>query len=140
MRKILTNRARQEQDHDHSRSDPDRPVKIWVPLEHIEEVGARVDSRGATAQDLGGINVEGLGVEGECPEQVLAVAACGRGRGAGEEGGRVWLDLCAARGVGFEGWECQSRCVEGASRKCVLELWNSRSSCRSVWPRSPWGV
>jgi hypothetical protein len=21
----------------------------------------------------------------------------------------------------------------------VLELWNSRSSCRSVWPRSPWG-
>jgi hypothetical protein len=20
----------------------------------------------------------------------------------------------------------------------ILELWNSRSSCRSVWPRSPW--
>lgn len=86
-REVLINRAREEQDHNDRRGDPYRPVEIGVSFEHVEEVLPRVDGRGAAAQDFGGVDVEGLRVEGERPEVVFAAAGGRGGRWAGEEGG-----------------------------------------------------
>jgi hypothetical protein len=78
VREILVDGAREEQDDDDGRGDPHGPVEVRVALEHIEEVGARVDGRCAPAQHLGRLDVEGLRIEGECPQEVLAPAAAGR--------------------------------------------------------------
>jgi hypothetical protein len=107
LRPVLVNRAGEEENHNHRRRDPYGPVEIWVPFEHVEEVGARVERCCAAAQDFGGVDVKGLRVEVEGPEVVFA--ACGRGaggRGAGEEGrgGGVGLDFggAAAGWLGVE--------------------------------------
>ena len=63
LRQILINRSSQEENDNNRCGDPDRAVEIWVPLEHVEEVGAWVQGGGAAAQDFGGVDVEGLGVE-----------------------------------------------------------------------------
>ncbi len=57
-------------------------------------------------------------------------------------GGGVWGDFVVTRvgGVGevcVVGWLVDGVRV-GMGRGGVLEEWNSRSSWRSVWPRSPW--
>jgi hypothetical protein len=61
---------------------------------------ARVQGCAAAAQDFGGVDVEGLGVEGEGPEVVFAAVGAGGG-GRGEEArGCVGLDFGAAAGGG----------------------------------------
>jgi hypothetical protein len=56
----------------------------------------------AAAQDFVGVDVEGLRVEGECPEEVFTGVGA-RGRRAGEEGRVVGLDFGGARvGLGVE--------------------------------------
>ena len=75
LRQVLVNRAGQKQNHYHGCRDPHEAVQIRVPFEHVEEVGARIDGRGAAAQHLSGVDIEGLRVEGERPQQVFAAAA-----------------------------------------------------------------
>lgn len=48
---ILAYGTAQEEDEDHRRRDPERPVQVRVPLEHVEEVGAREQRRPAPLQD-----------------------------------------------------------------------------------------
>tara|TARA_R110002003_G_scaffold42_3_gene3083 strand:+ start:13461 stop:13625 length:165 start_codon:yes stop_codon:yes gene_type:complete len=50
----------------------------------------------AAAQDFVGVDVEGLRVEGERPEEVFA-RVCGGGCWAGQEGAVVGLDFGGAR-------------------------------------------
>lgn len=98
LRKILTDRARQEEDYHHRRRNPERPVEVGVTLEYIEEVLARVERGAASGEDLLGVDVEELLVEGDAPEEALrggGLAAAGAG---GQERGVVWLDLCGAGG------------------------------------------
>lgn len=57
----------------------------------------RVEGRGAAAENLEGIDIEELGIEGEGPEQAFG-GGLGGGAEAGE-GGVVWGDLVVA-GVG----------------------------------------
>jgi hypothetical protein len=83
LREVLVDRPRQEEDNDDGCRDPHGPVEIGVAFEYVEEVGARVDGRGAAAEHFIGVDVEGLRVEGEGPEVVFARTARGRGR-AGE--------------------------------------------------------
>ncbi len=85
LRQVLINRAREEQDDDDGRSDPYGAVEVGVAFEHVEEVLARVNGCCAAAQDFVCVDVEGLCVEGEGPQEVLASAARG-GCWAGEEG------------------------------------------------------
>lgn len=100
VREVLVNRAGQKQDDNHRRGDPHGPIQVGVAFEHVEEVLARVDCRGAAAQDFGGVDVEGLCVEGQRPQVVFAAAGGGRG-GARQERGAVGLDFgAAARGWG----------------------------------------
>jgi hypothetical protein len=73
--KILANSAAQEQDEHHRGRNPERPVQVRVPLEHVQEIGAREQRRPAAAQHSRGVDVEELRVEGEGPEEAL-------GRGA----------------------------------------------------------
>lgn len=65
--KVLVDCTGQEQDDNNSGCNPDRPVQVRVSLEHIEEVLARVDGRGAAAEHLVCVNIEGLRVKGEGP-------------------------------------------------------------------------
>lgn len=68
---ILTDGSRQEKYHDHRCRDPERTVEVRVSLQHIEEIGAREDGGVASAEDLIGVDVEELRVEGEGPEEAL---------------------------------------------------------------------
>lgn len=106
VRKVLAYRARQEEDDDDGRGDPDGAVQVRVAVQHVEEVGARVQGGGAAAEDLCCVDVEGLGVEGEGPEVVFSVGGavvCGGGCGAWEEGGGcVARDFGGGGGGGFE--------------------------------------
>jgi hypothetical protein len=74
VRKVLVNRARQEQNDNDRRRDPHWAVQIRVSFQHIKEVGARVDSSCASAEDLSGVYIESLRVEGERPEEAFAGA------------------------------------------------------------------
>jgi len=99
LRQILADRSRQEQDHDHSRCDPERPVEIGVALEDVEEVLARVECGAASCEDLLGVDIEELLVEGDAPEEALrGVRMAAAGAGGEEEVGVVGLDLCGAGG------------------------------------------
>ena len=75
VREVLIDCPRQKQYDNHSSSDPHRAVEIWVSFQDIEEVGAGIDGGGAAPQDFGRVDVEGLCVEGECPEETFARAA-----------------------------------------------------------------
>ena len=75
-RKVLADRARHEQNHHHSRRDPERPVQVRVAVQHVEKVGAREQRSPASLEDFSRVDVEELAVEGERPEKVLV----GRGR------------------------------------------------------------
>jgi hypothetical protein len=101
MRKVLVNRAGQEQYDNNRRCNPDGSVEVRVAFKYIEEIGAWIYGCGAAAQDFGGVDVEGLSVEGECPEEVFARAGGGGCGGLREEGG-VGLDFCAAGGSRLE--------------------------------------
>ena len=101
---------------------------------------ARVDGAAAAVEDLCGLDVEELLVEAYAPEVAFGGGwAAAAGTGGVEEGGLVWLDFGAAVGVGVEGCVTEVRDGEGGNGRGgdVLELWNSRSSFRSVCPRSP---
>ena len=102
-RQILIYRAGEEENDDDGRRDPDGAVQIRIALQHVEEVCTRVYGGCAAAQDLVRVHVEGLRVEGQRPEEVLAGGG-GRG-GRGKEaarGGGVGLDLAARVGRVFE--------------------------------------
>lgn len=64
---VLVDGAGEEKDDDDGGGDPHGPVQVRVALEHVKEVLARIYGGGAATQDLVGVNVEGLGVEGEGP-------------------------------------------------------------------------
>jgi len=74
LSQILRNRARHEQNDHHCRRDPKRPVQIRVAIKDIEEVCAGKQRGAASFENLVGVDVEELGVEGQCPEEVLVAA------------------------------------------------------------------
>lgn len=82
-----------------------------------------------------------MGVEGEGPEE-----AFGGGGGGGAEAGEggVGGDFVVARVGGVDEvlwtlvwWGEIVGDGAGSGKEGLLEEWNSRSSWRSVWPRSP---
>ena len=81
-REVLADRARQEEDDNYGGCDPERPVEVRVALEDVEEVLAWVEGGAAAGEDLGGVDVEELLVEGNAPEEALG----GRGGLAGAWG------------------------------------------------------
>jgi len=139
-RQVLADRAGQEQDHHDRSRDPEWPVEVRVAFEDVEEVLARVERGAAASEDLVGVDVEELLVEGDAPEEALGGGLLAVAWGA-EERARVGLDFGGAGGVVVECW-CSILAIRVLTVyydcNCVLELWNSRlSSWRSVWPRSP---
>ena len=92
-REVLADRARQEQNHDDCRRDPERAIEVRVALEDVEEVLARVEGCAAAGQDLVGVDVEELLVEGDAPEKAFGGWLLA-GAWSAEEGGR---------GLGFGG-------------------------------------
>jgi hypothetical protein len=70
-REVLADRTRQEEDDNDGGRDPKRPVEVRVALKDVEEVLARVEGSAAARQDLSGVNVEELLVEGDAPEEAL---------------------------------------------------------------------
>jgi hypothetical protein len=101
-RQVLANSARQEENHNDGRRDPEGPVEVWVALEDVEEVLARVKSGTAAGEDLVGVDVEELLVEADAPEETLGGGWL-TGAWCAEEVG-VGLDFGGAGGVVVEGW------------------------------------
>lgn len=62
--KIATDRASQEQYYHHRGGDPERTIQVRVAFEDIEEVLARIERGFATVEELVGIDIEELLVEG----------------------------------------------------------------------------
>ncbi len=74
---VLADGPRQEEDEDDGRGDPEGAIEIRVAVQDVEE-GATGHEGGETAvEDVGGIDGEELGVEGEGPEVAF------RGAGGG---------------------------------------------------------
>ena len=94
--KILADRAGEEEDDNDGGRDPERPVEVRVALEDVEEVLARVEGGAAAGEDLRGVDVEELLVEGDAPEETFGGGLLAGAWGA-EEGG-VWLDFGGAGG------------------------------------------
>ena len=70
-RQVLAYSPRDEQDKAHSCSDPERAIEIGVPVQDVEEGRAGVETAFAAVQDVGGVDIEVLGVEGEGPEEAF---------------------------------------------------------------------
>ena len=70
-REVLADRSCQEQDDNDGGRDPERPIKVRVALEDVEEVLARVEGCAAASEDLVGIDIEELLVEGYAPEKTF---------------------------------------------------------------------
>lgn len=68
---VLADSACQEQDHNDGCRDPEGSVEVRVALEDIEEVLAGVQRGAAAGEDLVGVNVEELLVEGNAPEEAF---------------------------------------------------------------------
>lgn len=99
---------------------------------------AGVEGGATSGEDLVGVDVEELLVEGDAPEVTFAVGGGGGSRGVEEGRCLVGLDLAAGVGAAVECYIARVRRARmSSSFSYVLELWNSRSSLRSVWPRSP---
>jgi hypothetical protein len=124
VRQVLANSAAEEEDEDDRRRDPERPVQVGVPLEHVEEIGTREERRPTARQNGRCVNVEELGVEGYRPKETLGGARRSRGRRREAGGGR----LAGARGgvvkVGVvEGEILLEVCVaEIALWSCILSV------------------
>lgn len=117
IRNVLADSAAEEEDQDDGGGDPEGAVEIGVPLEDVEEVGAR-PQRGPAAREHGArVDVEELGVERQRPEVPLRradaaaaaarAAACRRGRRQPRaRRGRVFPArrrcVCECRGVELE--------------------------------------
>ena len=71
LREVLADGAGQEEDHHHSRRDPEGAVEVGVALEDVEVVLARVEGCAAASEDLVGIDIEELLVEGYAPEKTF---------------------------------------------------------------------
>ena len=93
LSQILRYSACQEEDDYDSRCDPEGPIEVGVALEDIKEVLARVYGAAAAVEDLIGVDVEELLVEGYAPEVAFRGGGPGGARGLLEEGGVVGLDL-----------------------------------------------
>lgn len=70
-REVLTDRTRQEQNHDDCRRDPERAIEVRVALEDVEEVLARIEGCAAAGEDLVGVDVEELLVERYAPKEAF---------------------------------------------------------------------
>lgn len=70
-RQVLRHGARQEEDDDDRRRDPERSVQVRVAIQHVEEVGPRVQRRRAPAQHLVRVDVKVLRVVVDRPPSVL---------------------------------------------------------------------
>lgn len=103
----MGDRTGQEQNHDHRRRDPERPVQVCVAFEDVEEVAARVYGCDAPAEDLVRVDVEELRVVVDGPPALLGGGAAGGSvaaavrRTSAEEWGGVLLGFCVAL-VAFE--------------------------------------
>lgn len=71
MRKLPINRTRKEEYHDDRGRDPERAIEIWVAVEGVEEVCARVQGSPAALEHFSGVDVEELLVEVDAPEIAL---------------------------------------------------------------------
>lgn len=69
---VLTYGATDEKDEDDRRGDPEGPVQVRVPLEHIKKVGTRVQCRPTATQHGRCVDVEELRIVGNGPEISLA--------------------------------------------------------------------
>lgn len=96
-REVLADRAGQEKNHNDGRRDPEGPVEVRVAFEDVEEVLARVEGGAAASEDLVGVDVEELLVEGDAPEEALRGGLLLAGAWGAEEGG-VRLDFGGAGG------------------------------------------
>lgn len=95
-REVLADSTSQEEDHHHCRCDPEGAVEVGVAFEDVEEVLARVERCAAASEDLIGVDIEELLVEGYAPEKTLRGVLLVAWTGA-EEGGGVWLHFGGAR-------------------------------------------
>lgn len=68
---VLRDGAGEEQDHDNGGCDPKGAVEVGVAVEHIEKVGVGEGYCAAAAEDLVGVDVEELLVEGDAPKETL---------------------------------------------------------------------
>lgn len=95
--------SRQEEDDDHRRRDPERPVQVRIPVQDVEKVGAREDGGLASTEHFRRIYIEELGVKGDGPQIALrregafARAWSGRRRVLRREGVGCCLDWFGAR-------------------------------------------
>ena len=95
-RQLPTDRARHEEYEYDRGCNPEGPVQIRVTLQHIEEVGAWVQRGPASFEDLVGVDVEELRVEGDGPQELLRGATAGGSAASGAvEGGGVGRKLVA---------------------------------------------
>jgi hypothetical protein len=84
----------EEEYQNNGRSDPERAIKVRVTLKDVKEVCAGKEGGPAAAEDLVGIDVEELGVEGEAPQELLAAVVTVVARGGRRE------EVCAGAGGG----------------------------------------
>jgi hypothetical protein len=103
-RKILTNGSCQEEDHNDGGRDPEGTVKVRVAFEDVEEVLARIEGCAAAGENLGGVDVEELLVEGDAPEEAFGGGLLAAGAWGAEERG-VGLGFGGAGGGVGECWE-----------------------------------
>ena len=95
-RQLPTNRTRHEQDKHDRRCNPEWPVEVGIALQHIEEVGARVQRCPAPLEHFICVDVEELRVEGDAPEEFLGRSAAGGSAASGAvECVRVGCDFVA---------------------------------------------
>lgn len=64
MGQIEGDGAGEEEDEDDGGRDPEGSIEIRVPIQDVEEGGARIEGSGAAAEHVRGVDVEELGVEG----------------------------------------------------------------------------
>ena len=60
---IIIDGPAEEKDEHNGCRNPERSIKIWVSLQYVEEIRARVNRRKTSAQNGGGVDVKELGVE-----------------------------------------------------------------------------
>jgi len=70
-RKVLADGTGQKEDHHHRCRDPEGAVEVGVSLEDIEEVLTRIESCAAAGEDLVGVDIEELLIEGYAPEKTF---------------------------------------------------------------------
>lgn len=92
IRQIPTHRSPNKQNENHCCSNPKRAVQIWVSIQHVQEVLARVDCCAAALEDGGCVNVEKLAVVVQGEKVRFSAGAAGGRCGWWEAGGGLgWV-------------------------------------------------